>query len=74
MEIVSEWLESRLNTDKDIKINPYIADDLNVLKKNYSILLDYVIELESRLRKKEEKINFLNRRINYFEMKEKGEI
>lgn len=74
MVTISEEFESRLDTNNETKINPYIADDLNVLKKNYSILLDYVIELESRLRKKEEKINFLNRRINYFEMKEKGEI
>lgn len=74
MVTISEEFESRLDTNNETKINPYIADDLNVLKNNYSILLDYVIELESRLRKKEEKINFLNRRINYFEMKEKGEI
>lgn len=74
MVTISEEFESRLDMNNETKINPYIADDLNVLKKNYSILLDYVIELESRLRKKEEKINFLNRRINYFEMKEKGEI
>ena len=74
MVTISEEFESQLDINNETKINPYIADDLNVLKKNYSILLDYVIELESRLRKKEEKINFLNRRINYFEMKEKGEI
>lgn len=74
MENTNKELESRLDSDKKVKINNCISNDLETLKRNYSILLDYVSELESRLNKKNKIIEFLNRRLNYFEMKENGEI
>lgn len=74
MENINKELKLRLDSDKNVKINNCISNDLETLKRNYSILLDYVSELESRLNKKNKVIEFLNRRLHYFEMKENGEI
>lgn len=49
------------------KLNPYISDDLTTLQNNYSIILDYVLELEDRVDKYKKQIEILNRKLNYFE-------
>ena len=36
---------------KDIKINPHLTNNIVLLKKYYTLLLDYVCELEERNRK-----------------------
>ena len=38
----------------DIKVNPYISDDLETLQKHYTIIVEYVKELEEKLRKEKE--------------------
>lgn len=49
------------------ELNPYISDDLTTLQNHYSIMLDYVLELEDRVDKYKEQIEILNRKLNYFE-------
>ena len=49
------------------KLNPNISDDLKTLQNHYSIILDYVLELEDRVDKYKEQIEILNRKLNYFE-------
>lgn len=36
---------------KDIKINPHLTNNIVLLKKYYTLLLDYVCELEERNKK-----------------------
>lgn len=56
----------------NIITNPYISDDLNVLRKHYSLLLEYVIELEHKIEDQKRKDEYQQRIINGYEMKEKG--
>ena len=56
----------------NIITNPYISDDLNVLRKHYSLLLEYVIELEHKVEDQKRKDEYQKRIINGYEMKEKG--
>lgn len=49
-----EILELPIQNDsriKDIKINPHLTNDIVLLKKYYTLLLDYICELEERNRK-----------------------
>ena len=41
---------------KDIKINPHLTNDIVLLKKYYTLLLDYICELEERNRKLKKEI------------------
>lgn len=49
------------------ELNPNISDDLEILQNHYSIILDYVIELEEKLKKYRKKVDKLNRKLHYFE-------
>lgn len=49
------------------ELNPYISDDLITLQNHYSIMLDYILELEDRVDKYKKQIKILNRKLNYFE-------
>lgn len=74
MNNISCELQERLLSNKNVKINRCIADDDELLRKNYSILLEYVNELEKRIAKKNDEINYLNRRINYYKLKEEDKL
>ena len=56
----------------NIITNPYISDDLNVLRKHYSLLLEYVIELEHKIEDQKRKDEYQKRIIKGYEMKERG--
>ena len=49
------------------ELNPHISDDLTTLQNHYSIMLDYVLELEGRVDKYKKQIEILHRKLNYFE-------
>lgn len=49
------------------ELNPHISDDLTTLQNHYSIMLDYVLELEDRVDKYKEQVEILTRKLNYFE-------
>ena len=49
-----EILELPIQNDsriKDIKINPHLTNDVTLLKKYYTLLLNYVYELEEKNKK-----------------------
>lgn len=47
------------------KINPYISDKIRMLQEHYTIILEYVKELESRNILLKEKVGRLERELNY---------
>ena len=49
------------------KLNPNISNDLETLQNHYSIMLDYVLELEDRVDRYKEQVEILSRKLNYFE-------
>lgn len=49
------------------KLNPHISDDLVTLQNHYSIMLDYILELEDKVDKYKQQIETLNRKLSYFE-------
>lgn len=54
-----EILELPIQNDsriKDIKINPHLTNNIVLLKKYYTLLLDYVYELEERNNKLKKEI------------------
>lgn len=53
------------------KLNPLLSSDIIELQKQHVILLDYVKELEKRNIKLKEKIERLERIVNYYEREEK---
>ena len=61
-EGVSDELNEYINTH-DTRDNELLAEDPRVLRKNYSIVLEYVRELESKLRKDKKIIKDLNDKI-----------
>lgn len=52
------------------KLNPLLSSDIIELQKQHVILLDYVKELEKRNIKLKEKIERLERIVNYYEREE----
>lgn len=56
-----------------VKANKYISDDLNILKKHYTILLEYISELESHNNKIREEKHKLEGSLEFYKMKEKQE-
>lgn len=55
--------------DKDIdnvKINNFISDDLETLQKHYTILLEYVKQLENNNLRLNETITRLNRKMEFY--------
>lgn len=52
------------------KLNPLLSSDIIELQKQHVILLDYVKELEKRNIKLKEKIERLERIVNYYESEE----
>lgn len=59
---VSDELNEYIN-NHDIEENKLLAEDPRVLRKNYSIVLEYVRELENKLRKDKKIIKDLNDKI-----------
>ena len=59
---VSDELNEYIN-NHDIEENELLAEDPRVLRKNYSIVLEYVRELENKLRKDKKIIKDLNDKI-----------
>ena len=54
-----------ITKDKSIKkINPYIAEDYETLERHYTILLDYVKELEEKVIKLQSKLDLYMRKYN----------
>lgn len=56
----------------NVIVNPNISDDINVLKKHYSLLLEYINELEIKINDQNKKIAYQKRIIKGYEMKERG--
>ena len=63
---ISDELQEYIETH-EVEENELLAEDYHTLKKNYSIVLEYVKELEEKLRKDKEKIRSLNNKILYME-------
>ena len=63
---ISDELQEYIETH-EVEENELLAGDYHTLKKNYSIVLEYVKELEEKLRKDKEKIRILNNKILYME-------
>ena len=63
---ISDELQEYIETH-EVEENELLAEDYHTLKKNYSIVLEYVKELEEKLRKDKEKIRILNNKILYME-------
>ena len=65
-----EILELPIQNDsriKDIKINPHLTNDIVLLKKYYTLLLDYICELEERNKKLQKELE----RRDYFVQRRK---
>lgn len=63
---ISDELQEYIETH-EVEENELLAGDYHTLKKNYSIVLEYVKELEEKLRKDKEKIKSLNDKILHME-------
>lgn len=63
---ISDELQEYIETH-EVEENELLAEDYHTLKKNYSIVLEYVKELEEKLRKDKENIRILNNKILYME-------
>lgn len=66
---ISDELQEYIETH-EVEENELLAGDYHTLKKNYSIVLEYVKELEEKLRKDKENIRILNNKILYMEKQE----
>ena len=56
--------------DYEEKLNPLFSDNVFELQKQHEILLQYIVELESKNIIFKEEIGRLKRRINYYERNE----
>ena len=63
---ISDELQEYIETH-EFEENELLAEDYHTLKQHYSIVLEYVKELEEKLRKDKEKIRSLNNKILYME-------
>lgn len=61
---ISDELQEYIETH-EVEENELLAGDYHTLKKHYSIVLEYVKELEEKLRKDKETIKSLNNKILY---------
>lgn len=63
IDYFGEIIKSREISDKNVNI----SDDLETLQNHYSILLDYILEIERNSDKQREEIYRLNNKIEYYE-------